>query len=115
MTKDLTSEERRERQISNAAWSSCSINVPDGDNIDLTDLVINSFAKGAQWADENPKSDADKVVSYPCNSFGDKNKVCAVLKRMISEITYVNLQENTTEHYDKTEFIEDFCKVMEEI
>lgn len=54
-----------------------------------------------------------KVVSYPCNSLWDKNKVCAVLKRMISEITYVDLQENTTEHYDKTEFIEDFCKVME--
>ena len=54
-------------------------------------------------------SDADKVV----NSLWDKNKVCAVLKSMISEITYEDLQGSTTEHYDKTEFIEDFCKAME--
>lgn len=34
-------------------------------------------------------------------------KVCNLLERMIWEVTYEDLEGNSTQHYDKMEFIED--------
>ena len=34
-------------------------------------------------------------------------KVCNLLARMICEVTYEDLEGNSTQHYDKMEFIED--------
>ena len=34
-------------------------------------------------------------------------KVCNLLARMIWEVTYEDLEGNSTQHYDKMEFIED--------
>lgn len=41
------------------------------------------------------------------------NKACEILTRMICEVTYKDLEDNSVEHYDKMEFIEDFKKIME--
>lgn len=35
-------------------------------------------------------------------------KVCNLLGRMIWEVTYEDLEGESTQHYDKMEFIEDF-------
>lgn len=40
------------------------------------------------------------------------DKACELLARMIWEVTYENLEGNSVQHYDKMEFIEDFCKAM---
>jgi len=36
------------------------------------------------------------------------NKACELLKRMIWEVTYEDLEGDSVEHHDKMEFIEDF-------
>ena len=41
-------------------------------------------------------------------------KACEILARMVWEVTYEDLQGDSTHHYDKMEFIEDFRKAMEE-
>ena len=64
----------------------------------------------------------EEWYEYPC---GDNNieyirkdafieKACKLLARMIWEVTYEDLEGNSTEHHDKMEFIEDFKKYMEE-
>ena len=42
------------------------------------------------------------------------NDACELLARMVWEVTYEDLDCNSTHHYDKIEFIEDFKKAMEE-
>lgn len=39
-------------------------------------------------------------------------KVCNLLARMIWEVTYEDLEGNSTQHYDKMEFIEDIRNYM---
>ena len=40
-------------------------------------------------------------------------KVCNLLSRMVWEVTYEDLEGDSVEHYDKTEFIEEFRKYLE--
>lgn len=61
-----------------------------------------SFIVGAKWADQHPRK-----------GLWDSEKVCKFLYEKIIDITYLN-NDNTNEHYDKDEFIEDLRKVMEE-
>ena len=42
------------------------------------------------------------------------DKACDLLSRMVCDITYKDLQGDSTEHYDTTEFVEDFRKAMSE-
>ena len=39
-------------------------------------------------------------------------KMCNLLDRMIWEVTYEDLEGDSTQHYDKMEFIEDFKKYI---
>lgn len=39
-------------------------------------------------------------------------KVCNLLSRMVWEVTYEDLEGDSVEHYDKTEFIEEIRKYM---
>lgn len=39
-------------------------------------------------------------------------KACNLLDRMIWEVTYEDLEGDSTQHYDKMEFIEDFRNYM---
>jgi hypothetical protein len=40
-------------------------------------------------------------------------KVCNLLSRMVWEVTYEDLEGDSVEHYDKTEFIDEFRKYLE--
>lgn len=40
-------------------------------------------------------------------------KVCNLLSRMVWEVTYEDLEGDSVEHYDKTEFIEEIRKYLE--
>ena len=55
--------------------------------------------------DEIELLDRPKMVSI--------EKVCQVLNSMLVEVTYFD-KDSITEHYDKSEFIEDFRKILEE-
>ena len=59
----------------------------------------------------------DHRVDYPiCTEYINKDafieKVCNLLARMVWEVTYEDLEGDSTEHYDKMEFIEDFKKYL---
>ena len=56
-----------------------------------------------------PKRSDDNDIEYTRTDAFMK-KACELLNRMIWEVTYEDLEGNSTQHYDKTEFIEDFKK-----
>ena len=60
------------------------------------------FKDGAKWADQHPRE-----------GLWDSEKVCKCLYEKIIDVTYLN-KDNTNEHYDKYEFIEDLRKAIEE-
>lgn len=39
-------------------------------------------------------------------------KACKILAKMVCEVIYEDLEGNSTQHYDKMEFIDDFRKYM---
>lgn len=85
-------------------------------NIPITSLEANSIIEGVKLADETH----GKELMYAIQKTGERtkreyiNKACEILTRMICEVTYKDLEDNSVEHYDKMEFIEDFKKAMEE-
>ena len=76
-------------------------NYPCGIISDKTSHPI-IFQIGAEWADQHPRE-----------GLWDAEKVCKFLYKKVMDITYLN-EDNTNEHYDKDEFIEDLRKAIEE-
>lgn len=76
-----------------------------------------SCLRGINKAYTNGKQDALKDLAdwKNRNSKGlwDAEKVCKFLYEKVIDITYFN-KDNTNEHYDKDEFIDDLRKAMEE-
>lgn len=74
-----------------------------------------AFEEGAKLVD----NEHGKELLYAIQKTGERtkreiiNKACELLTRMIWEVTYKDLEDNSVEHYDKMEFIEDFKKAME--
>lgn len=66
--------------------------------IDDKAFVEEAFKAGAQWKEQ-------QMI----------DKACDLLSRMVCDITYKDLQGDSTEHYDTTEFVEDFRKAMSNI
>lgn len=72
------------------------------------------FSGQQQWS--NPfiglmQKCADTDIEYThTESFIEK--ACEILERMVQEVTYEDLEGNSVQHYDKTEFIEDFRNYM---
>ena len=40
-------------------------------------------------------------------------KACNLIAKMVLEVTYRDLEDDSVEHYDKTEFVEDFRRYLE--
>jgi len=56
----------------------------------------------------------DTLEAKEINSKDDLiEKVCNLLSRMVWEVTYEDLEGDSVEHYDKTEFIEEIRKYLE--
>lgn len=55
---------------------------------------------------------ADWKDQHPRKGLWDAEKVCKFLYEKVIDITYLN-EDNTNEHYDKDEFIDDLRKAME--
>lgn len=81
----------RTEQIQKAAMEHASYKSQDKGDAYL------DFVRTAEWADRT-------MIE----------KACEILARMVWEVTYEDLQGDSTHHYDKIEFIEDFRKAMEE-
>lgn len=67
-----------------------------------SDIAYEAAIKMAKWTDQNPRKE-----------LWDADKVCKFLYEKVIDITYLN-KDNTNEHYDKDEFIDDLRKAMEE-
>lgn len=93
----------REEKIHNAAvevsnrWKRSEL-LPTQDEIIAYDAAVTM----AEWADQHPRK-----------GLWDSEKVCKFLYEKVMDITYLN-EDNTNEHYDKDEFIEDLRKAMED-
>ena len=59
-----------------------------------------AFKKGARWSDAHPRK-----------GLVDIDAVCQFLSDRITDITYIN-EDNTNEHYDKDEFIEELRNTL---
>ena len=59
--------------------------------------------------DETMK-DVEKYNAYKEDKFIEK--ACELLMKMVWDVTYEDLEGNSTQHYDKMEFIEDFKNYM---
>ena len=58
----------------------------------------------------NKRRDEEEVEYTRTDAFVEKAR--ELLARMVWEVTYEDLEGNSVQHYDKMEFIEDFCKAM---
>ena len=59
---------------------------------------------------EETMKDVEKYNKYKEDKLIEKAR--ELLARMVWEVTYEDLEGNSVQHYDKMEFIEDFCKAM---
>ena len=85
----------------------------DNDDVDALD----GYEAGYQQAIEHPTGGELLHVLNKGHKQGYKDAIkdaCELLARMVWEVTYEDLECNSTHHCDKVEFIEDFKKAMEE-
>lgn len=74
-----------------------------------TTTYLDSDRGKTVWKNK-PVPGAENVEYIRTDAFIEK--ACELLARMIWEVTYEDLEGNSVQHYDKMEFIKDFCKAM---
>jgi len=70
------------------------------DGLTCQTSLRSAFKKGARWSDAHPRK-----------GLVDIDAVCQFLSDRITDITYLN-EDNTNEHYDKDEFIEELRNTL---
>ena len=83
---------------------------------ELSKREISVTLTAIKWADEKHGKELMYAIqkTHERTKREDINKACELLMKMIMEVTYKVLEDNSVEHYDKMEFIEDFKKSLEE-
>lgn len=66
---------------------------------------------GDLWPEWFDAKVSDNSIEYT-RTDASIEKACGILNRMIWEVVYEDFEDNSTQHCDKNEFIEDFKKYM---
>ena len=73
-------------------------------------IYVSNYSLGLTYNWHNERLVVKDIEYTRTDAFIDK--ACDLLARMIWEVTYEDLEGNSTQHYDKMEFIEDFRSYM---